>query len=551
MLNQAKFTPKGSHPFHTRFQPKNAAKRAFDITGAAIGLALLSPLFVFVAWRIKRDSPGPVFYRGRRAALGGGEFRILKFRTMYEDKRSYAGPKVTGDGDPRITPVGRWLRDTKLNELPQLWNVLKGEMSFVGPRPEDPDIVAEWPEDVRNEILSMRPGITSPASVLYRNEEKMLQNDRVMETYLQTIAPNKQRLDQLYVRHHSLWLDLDVLMWTLFVLIPQVRNYQPPESMLYRGPVTRLTQRYLNWFVIDLLVSFLAFGTAGAIWRTMGPLNVGRARSLGLAFGFALLFSLIGALLGTNRIDWARANAADVFDLVPAIAIAALVVLGVNRGLGIFPGGLILLAASLAAFGFVAARYRIRLVTGFFSRVLRARKGVQAARERVLIVGGGQAGQFAIWLLNSGRTADLFHSVGIVDDDLYKQGARIRGVDVIGQSKDIPALVKEKDVGIIVFAIHNISTAEKRSLLDICRQTQAQVVILPDFLESIEMAHTLNDEGKMDTPNASRMARASGNLPVEQVNAWLREIEHLADTKDTKTLQAYIKALRVEIENKA
>ncbi len=528
------------------FRPQRVFKRAFDILGAAIGLVLLAPVFAFVAWRIKWDSPGPVFYRGRRAAMGGGEFRILKFRTMYEDERSYAGPKVTGDGDPRITPVGHWLRDTKLNELPQLWNVLKGEMSFVGPRPEDPDIVAQWPADVRAEILSMRPGITSPASVLYRNEEKMLQSEQVMETYLKTIAPNKQRLDQLYVRHHSFWLDMDVLMWTLFVLIPQVRNYQPPESMLYRGPMTRFTQRYLNWFVIDLLISFLAFGAAGAIWRTMGPLNVGRIRSLGLAFGFALLFSLVGVLMGTNRIDWARASASDVFDLVPAIAIATLIVFGVNGGVDIFPDGLILVAAFLAAFGFVAVRYRSRLITGFLSRVLRARKSVQAARERVLIVGGGQAGQFAIWLLTSGRTADLFHPVGIVDDDLYKQDARIRGVDVVGRSQDIPALVRQMDVGIIVFAIHNIAAEEKRALLNICRQTQAQVVILPDFLETVEMAHALQgQDGRV--PGAVWMPDA---VPASQVQTWLREIEQLAEADDTEAVRRYAAQIRAELDTK-
>ncbi len=98
--------------------------------------------------------------------MGGKGFGILKFRTMYERAESYAGPRVTGKQDRRITPLGQWLRNTKLNELPQLWNVLIGEMSLVGPRPEDPEIVKTWPADARKEILSVRPGITSPASIL-------------------------------------------------------------------------------------------------------------------------------------------------------------------------------------------------------------------------------------------------------------------------------------------------------------------------------------------------------------------------------------------------
>ncbi len=229
---------------------------------------------------------------------------------------------------PRVTPVGKWLRDTKLNELPQLWNVLKGEMSLVGPRPEDPEIAAEWPEDIRTEILSVRPGVTSPASVLYRDEESLLQGEQMMDTYLHTIAPNKQRLDQLYVRYRSFWLDLDVLIWTFLVLIPQVRNYQPPENRIYVGPVSLFTQRYLSWFTIDALTTFVAFGIAGAFWRSLGPLDVGWSKSIAFAIGFALIFSLTGALLGINQIDWARANAGDAIDLLPAVIVATLVVLG-------------------------------------------------------------------------------------------------------------------------------------------------------------------------------------------------------------------------------
>ena len=98
----------------------------------------------------------------------------MKFRTMYEEQRSYSGPSVTAQDDDRITPLGHWLRDTKINELPQLWNVLKREMSLVGPRPEDAKIAETWEANEADEILSVRPGITSPASILYHDEEKIL-----------------------------------------------------------------------------------------------------------------------------------------------------------------------------------------------------------------------------------------------------------------------------------------------------------------------------------------------------------------------------------------
>jgi lipopolysaccharide/colanic/teichoic acid biosynthesis glycosyltransferase len=177
-------------------------KRAFDIAASFLGLLLLSPVFCLVALLIKRESPGPVFYRGPRVGLGGKVFGILKFRTMYECAASYQGPSITARDDDRITPLGKWLRETKVNELPQLWNVLVGEMSLVGPRPEDPEIARTWPEAARREILSVRPGVTSPASVVYRDEEKLLKSATVMDDYLKIMLPDKLRLDQIYVRSH-------------------------------------------------------------------------------------------------------------------------------------------------------------------------------------------------------------------------------------------------------------------------------------------------------------------------------------------------------------
>jgi lipopolysaccharide/colanic/teichoic acid biosynthesis glycosyltransferase len=200
--------------FSLRAWMGKAVKRGFDIVLSGLGLLILSPIFLLIAILIKRDSPGPVFYRGRRAGQYGKEFTILKFRSMYERPESYQGEKITAQDDPRITPVGKWLRQAKLNELPQLWNVLKGEMSLVGPRPEDPEIVATWPEELRKEVLSVRPGITSPASVMFRDEEQQLgngavmvgQSPTIMDKYLGEILPSKLRLDQIYV--HSLPLDL-------------------------------------------------------------------------------------------------------------------------------------------------------------------------------------------------------------------------------------------------------------------------------------------------------------------------------------------------------
>lgn len=225
-------------------------KRLADVILAALGLLILSPFFGMISLAIKREGPGPVFYRGPRTGRFGREFGILKFRTMLETPESYTGPRITAKGDKRITPLGKWLRDTKLNELPQLWNVLVGEMSLVGPRPEDPEIVKNWPQDARNEILSIRPGITSPASVSYRDEEHRLSTDDVMAQYMQEILPDKLRLDRLYVRHRSFFGDLDILLWTAVGFLPAVER-RIPEGKLFAGPLYQLMRRNLSWFLID------------------------------------------------------------------------------------------------------------------------------------------------------------------------------------------------------------------------------------------------------------------------------------------------------------
>lgn len=204
-------------------------RRTLDIAAAFVGLLCLLPFFAVIAFLIRRDSPGPILYCGARTGKGGCTFQMLKFRTMYERPESYRGPRITANGDGRVTPLGRWLRATKLNELPQLWNVLRGEMSLVGPRPEDPEIAAAWSPQIRRELLAVRPGITSPASILYRGEEKMLSAGSLMEDYLRDVLPGKLRLDCLYLRQRTLLSDLDILFLTLVTLLPRLRKRSIPR----------------------------------------------------------------------------------------------------------------------------------------------------------------------------------------------------------------------------------------------------------------------------------------------------------------------------------
>jgi lipopolysaccharide/colanic/teichoic acid biosynthesis glycosyltransferase len=191
-------------------------RRAADIALSAAGLVLLFPLMLVIAVCVLCSSPGPVLFSQERVGANGRPFRILKFRSM---KVGSWGPSVTSADDDRMTGVGRRLRAWKLDELPQLFNVLRGDMSFVGPRPEVPRYVARYSDEER-EVLSVRPGITGVCQVAYRDEERMLQGcEDPEEVYWTHILPAKLALDLHYLRHRTLWTDVGVLIGTFSVIL--------------------------------------------------------------------------------------------------------------------------------------------------------------------------------------------------------------------------------------------------------------------------------------------------------------------------------------------
>ncbi len=537
-------------------------KRTFDLLASFFGLVLLAPLFAIIAIEIKYSSPGPIFYSGKRLGRNGRVFGILKFRTMYEKTSSYQGPPITAQDDPRITQFGKWLRETKINELPQLWNVLIGDMSLVGPRPEDPNIAKAWPEDAHMEILSVRPGITSPASVIYRNEEALLRSANVVEDYLKGVLPTKLRLDQLYARNHSFLSDLDVLFWTALALIPGPLEIKVPESFLFWGPFARIYTRYITWFIADLVVAMLSVGFVGLLWRTGGPLNMGGVHASILALGFATLFSLINSITGVNKIEWSRASPAEAIDLAFTSAFATTLLILISHRLAFlpdFPEGLLVFSGLLSFLGFVAVRYRTRLITGTASRWTALRRS-NPIGERVLIVGAGDVGQFTTWLLFNGPLSRAFSVVGMVDDDPRKSGLRISGCKVLGDSSMIPALMKKHDVGVILFAIERIDQNQRRRLMSMCQGTGAQLIVIPDILTHLreEFArHThpplyVSGNGN-GNGNGNGSGHTNGNghkLPSVMrvdMNDWLASMETLAENQDWDTLRIRLQEMRESV----
>jgi len=195
-------------------------KRAFDIIASGLGLIVLSPLFLVLAIWIKLDSKGPVFYRQVRVGYKNKDFRIFKFRSMRvgADKGSLV---TIGGHDPRVTKSGYFIRKFKFDELPQLINVFLGDMSLVGPRPEVRHYVDYWtPEQMH--VLDVRPGITDPASIKFRNENELMEKAEDPEKYyIEVIMQEKIKLYLEYVEKHSFWYDLGLIFKTFFVIVKE------------------------------------------------------------------------------------------------------------------------------------------------------------------------------------------------------------------------------------------------------------------------------------------------------------------------------------------
>ncbi len=208
-------------------------KRLFDITASTVALVILSPILLTAAIAVRISSPGPVLYQARRVGRFGQTFTMFKFRTMHVAQTQ--GSVITSSSDARIFPVGRLLRSLKIDELPQLWNILRGEMSIVGPRPEDPKMVALHYGPLGHETLTVSPGLTSPGSIhFYTHGEQLVDNGDPETAYARCLLPIKLALDVLYVRQHSLPKDLLLILQTALTILQIAagrRNFPEPADL--------------------------------------------------------------------------------------------------------------------------------------------------------------------------------------------------------------------------------------------------------------------------------------------------------------------------------
>ena len=206
------------------------AKRVIDFLVALVALIILTPILLPVVIALRLTGEGEIFYRQKRVGYKNSQFDILKFATMLKNSPNIGTGSLTVRGDPRVTPVGKYLRSSKVNELPQLVNVLKGDMSFVGPRPQmqvDYDI---YPDHVRETIYDARPGVTGIGSIVFRDEELLLSQPGIdpREFYVDKVAPYKGELEMWYLKRQSLFTDLRLMFLTVWVVL------RPGSSIIYR-----------------------------------------------------------------------------------------------------------------------------------------------------------------------------------------------------------------------------------------------------------------------------------------------------------------------------
>lgn len=202
-------------------------KRTFDAVATALALIVLSPLLVPIMVILKLTGEGEIFYLQERMGRDGEPFNIVKFATMLKDSPNLPGGDITVTGDPRTLPVGRVLRKTKINELPQLWNVLIGEMSLIGPRPLTPRVYDAFPQSYKSAVARVRPGLSGIGSVIFRDEETLLSGAQDRErTYNEIIVPYKSSLETWYVENQSFWLDIKLILLTVAAIVLPEMNVQ-------------------------------------------------------------------------------------------------------------------------------------------------------------------------------------------------------------------------------------------------------------------------------------------------------------------------------------
>ena len=443
-------------------------KRAFDIAAAVLGLLVTLPLLVIISVLIKLDSRGPVIFSQVRVGRGLLPFKMYKFRTMVEDALCRGVPLTVGQ-DVRVTRVGRILRRFKLDEFPQLVNVLVGDMSLVGPRPEVPRYVEPLRSEF-SEVLVVRPGLTDLASLKYIDEAALLSCfSNPEEEYRSKVLPEKLRLAKLYVRHMSLRLDLAILVQTLLRIINvSVVVCELPELKVTPRPRfvslwPRLSSLMIKWrrpmiVLLDVALIISANYLAFAL-RFDGDLpleEIGRFQQTVL--WLVGIRGVTFTVFGLNRDLWRYTSIWDLQNILSGVLTSTIVFYGLvywAMEISDYPRSIFVIDSILLV-GFLAG---VRLP----ARIIRENV-IYRKKKKVLVIGAGDSGERVVREM---KTRPEFHRqpIGFVDGNVSLLNHRIHGVRVLGTLGDLPKLVKEYKPEEVVVAVPDAAPSFLREII--------------------------------------------------------------------------------------
>ena len=457
-------------------------KRICDVIVAVIGLLLSWPLWLVVGALIKLDSRGPILFRQIRVGRVFRPFSIYKFRTMVLDAVTRGGPITIGQ-DARVTRVGRMLRRTKLDEIPQLLNILRGDMSVVGPRPEVPLYVELFRADF-SEILRVRPGLTDLASLKYIDEATILQRAEQPEfEYRNTILPEKIRLAKLYVRRASALLDLAIIAQTCLRLIGvslvvcELPELQPSQERVSSSYGKWVQTRILEWrrpLIVMLDIGLIILASYLAFWlRFDGSIpTVEQERFLETMPWLVAIRLVAFVAFRLNEGLWRYVSIWDVQNILSGVVTSTMAFYCVIRwGLTMpeYPRS-ILIIDSILLIGFVTG---VRLP----SRLLRERM-IYRQNRKVLIVGAGDSGERIVREMRT-RSSYRYQPIGFVDDKESLLNQRIHGVKVLGTLKDISRIVAKYRPEEVVLAMPGANPSLLRQIVAELEPFKVSIKTLP------------------------------------------------------------------------
>ena len=461
-------------------------KRLLDVVAALLGLLLLAPAFLLIAAAIRLESPGPVFFRQERVGRHGRPFRIYKFRTMAEAQAGSGGPQVTAAGDSRVTRVGAWLRRFKLDELAQLIDVLRGTMSLVGPRPEVPRFVEHYPQEWRERLLSVRPGITDFASVRYRDEGELLAAAADPEReYLEVVLPAKLQYALDYVDNPTLGTDLRVLGLTLrTVFVPSLPSPRSlfamndsklwgrlDQAMSALHPRNRAVATIADAFVI--LVSWHAtylFRLGFERWQPGRPWYDDY-----VSFGVVAVYLVFLAITGVPRGLWLFFGFDDFRRIAAACVMAGLIsaVVILMAQLTAVARAVLLLHPLFCVVALSLTRMIYRLIA---EQARAAVEGAEGEPRRAIVLGAGEAGRR---LVSGIHRRDGWTVLALLDDDPAKQGLRIGGVTVTGPLPDLLKPHVLAGATHVIIALPGAAPKRRAQVLELARQSRLPVLTVP------------------------------------------------------------------------